>query len=47
MILDVVFEEIEQEMTVDFGEITRVGTVEIPKEYGLITYDQNKVITVS
>lgn len=47
MILDVVFVEEKLEIDVDFGEIVRVNTADIPKEYGLVTYDHNKVITVS
>lgn len=45
MELIAVFEETDTHFHADFGEITVVN--EIPKEYGLITYDQNKVITVS
>ncbi len=47
MKIDVEFKEEKQTFTVDFGEIQKVNTEEIPREYGLITYDQNKNITVS
>ena len=45
MIIDVVFEETDTVLDVDFDEVIVIH--EIPKEYGLITYDQNKVITVT
>lgn len=56
MRLDIVFEENEQRLPVkfsandfhlsaDLGEVHIVN--EIPKEYGLITYDHNRTITVS
>ena len=35
------------QMPSDFGEICVVERVDIPKQYGLITYDQNKTITVT
>lgn len=43
----VIFEENEKELSADFGEILQLPTGEIPKEYGLITYDQNRTITVT
>ena len=39
------FQELDSHCSADFGEISIIN--EIPKEYGLITYDHNKVITVS
>ena len=39
------FQELDSHFSADFGSVTVVN--EIPKEYGLITYDHNKVITVS
>lgn len=39
------FQELDSHISADFGAVAIVN--EIPKEYGLITYDQNKVITVS
>lgn len=44
---DVEFEESESQLDADFSEVVIVNIAEIPKEYGLITYDHNKVITVS
>ena len=44
---DVEFEEVDSQLDADFGEVVIVNIAEIPKEYGRITYDHNKVITVS
>ena len=41
------FEETMKPVEVDFRDIVMVNQYEIPKEYGRITYDQNKNITVS
>lgn len=39
------FQELDDSFPANFGEITVIN--EIPQEYGLITYDHNKTITVS
>lgn len=45
MEIDVIFEETDTILDADFDEVIIIH--DIPKEYGLITYDQNRVITVS
>lgn len=45
MEIDVVFEENDLTLHADAEEVIIMH--EIPKEYGLITYDQDRVITVS
>lgn len=58
MVLSVNFFESEQKFSAKFGEtlqpfevsfsnVVIVERTDIPKEYGRITYDQNKTITVS
>lgn len=46
-VLNVVFEESNCILDVTFGEFYEVSKPVIPKEYGRITYDQDKTITVS
>lgn len=47
MILDIEFEEIAHEFTVDMGEVYEVAKPAIPSDYGKITYNQDKTIIVS
>ena len=44
---DVKFTESEQALHTDFKNVVVVERTDIPPEYGLITYDQNRTITVS
>ena len=41
------FKETERNLDVSFVGVQIVERTGIPKEYGLVTYDQNKTITVS
>ena len=45
MEIEVVFEETDTILDAAFDEVIIMH--EIPKEYGLITYDQDRIITVS
>lgn len=56
MRLDVKFKEIDQKFNVNFKEVNQkfnvgfgqyVERTDIPKEYGLITYTQDRIITVT
>ena len=47
MKLKVDFKEAEENFMVSFGKVLVIERTEIPPEYGLITYDQNRTITVS
>lgn len=41
------FKENKQKFSASFGEICVIVSDEIPKEYGLITYTQDKIITIT
>lgn len=41
------FAELERSFLADFDKVLVVNRTDIPPEYGLITYDQNRTITVS
>lgn len=47
MEIKVEFEELTAEFEPEFEEIHVVYSSEIPKEYGLITYNQDKTITIT
>lgn len=47
MILEIDFEEVEQELNVGFEELYEVEKTVIPSDYGKITYNQDKTIIVS
>lgn len=47
MKLSITFAENAQDFSVSFGELFVVEKTDIPKEYGLITYTQDKIITVT
>lgn len=47
MHLDAAFSETSQALGADFGNVLIVERTDIPQCYGLITYDQNRTITVS
>ena len=45
--LDVVFKEIKCAFSAAFGEIQEITSGAIPKDYGKITYTQDKIIYVT
>lgn len=47
MKIDIKFAENAQFLSASFGELCIVEKTDIPKEYGLITYTQDKIITIT
>jgi hypothetical protein len=39
--------ETEQQFSVEFKDVVIIERADIPSRYGLVTYDQNRTITVS
>ena len=42
-----IFSEAKRSFEVAFNELVLVERTEIPKEYGLITYTQDRIITIT
>lgn len=47
MRIDVKFSKTKQSFDTSFGEVHLIERADIPSRYGLITYTQDKIITVT
>lgn len=47
MIVEVTFSETNESFETSFDEVIVVERVDIPSRYGLITYTQDRIITVT